>query len=345
MTTRGGKRHWVQLLGVVLSIAAVAVLVQTVDLERVVETMLRADLRLVGLAAGTVLIQLVIVTARWRILLARLGATVSIVRLIGPVLLGYLGNFVLPARLGEVIRAYAVARRERMEMSELLGSVVLERVIDASVLAVIAAALAVFLDATTWIVRVSLIAAIGGVAVLAILASPAGTVIGRRLGGSSVAGVRRIGITIAGFAVGSSLGTQPVAVLLAAILSAASWVLEGTVYWLVAQSLGIDITPAAAFLVAAVTVLATAVPSAPAYVGTFELAATAVATSFGVPPAAALAWATVAHATTVAPLAIGGIAALLRSRESATELVAEAEAEAGIVARSDVPAVRGHGGT
>ena len=52
----------------------------------------------------------------------------------------------------------------------------------------------------------------------------------------------------------------------------------------------------------AVTILATAVPSAPAYVGTFELTVTAVAAAFGVPAADALAWALVAHAVTLLPL-------------------------------------------
>jgi uncharacterized membrane protein YbhN (UPF0104 family) len=63
-------------------------------------------------------------------------------------------------------------------------------------------------------------------------------------------------------------------------------------------------------LVSAITVLGTAIPSAPGYVGTFELAASATARSLGVPPEEALAFALLVHALTVLPLAIGGAASL-----------------------------------
>ena len=52
-------------------------------------------------------------------------------------------------------------------------------------------------------------------------------------------------------------------------------------------------------LVAGVTILVTAIPSAPGYVGTYELAATAVATSLGVDPDAAFALAVLVHVTTL----------------------------------------------
>jgi hypothetical protein len=60
-----------------------------------------------------------------------------------------------------------------------------------------------------------------------------------------------------------------------------------------------------------VTVLATAIPSAPAYVGTFELAAVTVAVSLGVPADSALALAVLAHSLGLLPTAIGGSAALV----------------------------------
>ena len=57
--------------------------------------------------------------------------------------------------------------------------------------------------------------------------------------------------------------------------------LEGTIFWLVALAIEVPLSPAEAMLTAGVTILVTAIPSAPGYVGTYELAATAVATSFG----------------------------------------------------------------
>ena len=78
-----------------------------------------------------------------------------------------------------------------------------------------------------------------------------------------------------------------------------------------AQSLGVDLSPAGAMFVAGITVLGTAIPSAPGYIGTFELAASAAARSLGVPPDQALAFALLVHALTVLPLALGGAASLV----------------------------------
>jgi uncharacterized protein (TIRG00374 family) len=99
-------------------------------------------------------------------------------------------------------------------------------------------------------------------------------------------------------------------ILVVSAISLGSWGFESAIYLLVGQSLGINLTPPQALLIAAITVLATAIPSAPAYLGTFELAATTLAMALGVPPHSALAFAVLVHLTTVIPLAIGGLVAL-----------------------------------
>ena len=94
-------------------------------------------------------------------------------------------------------------------------------------------------------------------------------------------------------------------------LTVGIWALEATVYWLTSRSLDIGLSPAAALLVAAVAVLGTAVPAAPGYIGTFELAAASLVRALGVEPSAALAFAILVHAVTTLPLAVGGGASLL----------------------------------
>ncbi len=100
-------------------------------------------------------------------------------------------------------------------------------------------------------------------------------------------------------------------VLTATGLTLFAWLLDGTIYWAAAHSLGIDLPPAGAMLVSAITVLGTAVPSAPGYVGTFELAASTIAVGLGVAHAEALAFAILVHGLTAIPLALGGVGALL----------------------------------
>ena len=66
---------------------------------------------------------------------ARPSRPSALARLVPPLLIGYLGNAVLPARLGEPMRAVIVSRRERVDMAESLGSVLVERVVDVAMLA------------------------------------------------------------------------------------------------------------------------------------------------------------------------------------------------------------------
>jgi hypothetical protein len=70
---------------------------------------------------------------------------------------------------------------------------------------------------------------------------------------------------------------------------------------------GIQPTMGQAALLASGTNLATAVPSAPGYVGTFELAAVTIAASVGISRTSAFAFAVLVHVTALAVTSIGGV--------------------------------------
>ena len=72
-----------------------------------------------------------------------------------------------------------------------------------------------------------------------------------------------------------------------------------------------------AALLAAGTNLATAIPAAPGYVGTFELAAVTIAASVGIAREHALAFALLVHVTTLLLTSVGGAIALAWAAEAA----------------------------
>jgi hypothetical protein len=76
-----------------------------------------------------------------------------------------------------------------------------------------------------------------------------------------------------------------------------------------AQAVGVQPTIGQAALLAAGSNLATAIPAAPGYVGTFELAAVTIAASVGIPAESALAFAVLIHATTLVLTSVGGVVA------------------------------------
>jgi uncharacterized protein (TIRG00374 family) len=261
------------------------------------------------------------------------GAPVPLRRLISPVLIGYLGNLVLPARLGEVVRVYLISRRETITIAATFGAVVLERWIDTAVLAVLAFVAAIVVHAEPWIVQgTGAIAAVATLAVLLLATTglhPFVDVL-KRLGAGN--GILRRPIAaavrlVSPFVRWSGGAHRRRAIAQAALFSLGAWLANVAMFWLVGEAVGASLGPGQAILVTAVSVLSTAIPSAPGYVGTFELACVAVARSNGVPADVALAMAVLAHVLGLLPAAIGGSVALIRLGRGLRGLSAEALAQ------------------
>jgi uncharacterized protein (TIRG00374 family) len=274
--------------------------------------------------------QLALRSIRWSYLLpVETGVRVPAARLLPVLLVGYLSNVVLPARFGEVVRAYLVSRREPVAFSVSLGVVFLERVMDTASLAVVGFAAASLAGAATWMITgTALVAVIASAVVVFLVVVGIGRVVdwGERMLGSASPFVARVGAVVGRF--GQGAGEQPRSVIvLAYAISVTCWLLEGTTFWLVGRAIGADLGWMTCVLMAAITILGTAIPSAPGFVGTYELAAVAAGTAVGVPADVSLAVALLAHAATVLPLVIAGVAALIRMSVSLDQMVNEAEAQ------------------
>ncbi|VAX23698.1 hypothetical protein MNBD_NITROSPINAE02-1759 [hydrothermal vent metagenome] len=66
---------------------------------------------------------------RWRYIMVSSKKT-SIGNLYSAISIGLMGNMILPFRIGEVIRAYVIAKKERLVVSEAFGTIVIERAFD-----------------------------------------------------------------------------------------------------------------------------------------------------------------------------------------------------------------------
>ena len=66
---------------------------------------------------------------RWNMLIHPLGFTPRLINTFGAVMVGYLANLAIP-RLGEISRSALLANYEKAPMNKILGTVVVERVID-----------------------------------------------------------------------------------------------------------------------------------------------------------------------------------------------------------------------
>ena len=329
--------------GIAVSTVALGILISTFDVGAVLSVLAEADVRWLVVALGLIAIQLVVRTVRWRSLLPAgpQGLPIPVMRLLPVVLIGYLCNAVLPARLGEPIRAVLVDRREKVGLPEALGSVLLERIVDLAVLAGLILVAALLVDAPPWIIQVAAAVSLVGGVLLGMLATTGvaslvalGTrhpaMIRRRILARAMRALERLAHAIGG-------RSRRRAIAFASLLSAAAWLLEGGTFWLVAKSLDIELAPSSAMLVAGITVLSTAIPSAPGYLGTYDLAASFAATALGVPEAEALALALLVHAVTLVPLALGGVVSLLALDVRLDSLAQESTEISALASGTSVP--------
>jgi uncharacterized protein (TIRG00374 family) len=311
-----GRRGWLPVVGgIVISVAAVLFLAWAVDLSQTWTTLSAAHPWPLAAVLPIVAVQLVIRSWRWRLLLAvgPGGAAPRVRRLLPVLAIGYLGNSVLPARLGEPIRAWLVARREGLSVASALGSVAFERLIDVASLAAVAAVASATSGGPAWITRGAVAVAAAATIVIVTLVAVDVPAVARRLG--ALLGRRAPWIQggmrhIVAFSVAVGGQRRP-AIVAAAIVSSVAWLMDGLSFWSVATALQLGISPAAALVIAAVAVLGTAIPSAPGYVGTFELAAVAAGTAVGLHAGEALALAVAAHFLVTVPLAALGAAAAI----------------------------------
>lgn len=308
---RGVRMRSLVVLGIVSSCIAIALLIAAVDPSRTLAVIRQARPEPLVIAVGILAVQTVVRAARWRLLLGRGddGARLPFGLVLRALLIGYLGNAALPARLGEAARAGVVSRAAGRPFGAVLGTVLLERLIDLVALAVLVLVASMFAPVPALVVNVAAVTIAIGIAGGMVLA-----VAGRRLGGAvsaSPAGVRQRSTAFVRHLLAGALYPGRDVILAAGSLSLFGWMLDAGLYLAAAASLGISLPVGTAVIIGAAGALATALPAAPGYVGTYDLAAAAVGAGLGLDPATAVALAAVVHAVVLVPIALAGAAALV----------------------------------
>jgi glycosyltransferase 2 family protein len=310
--SRGGPRlRGLLVVGVLSSCVAIALLIAAVDPSRTLAVLRQARPEPLALSLAILAVQAVVRAARWRLLLGRGGdgEELPFWLVLRALLIGYLGNAALPARLGEPARSGVVARTAHRAFGAVLGSVLVERLIDLVALAVLVLVASMFAPAPTLVVGVaSTSLAVGIIAGLVLVAA------GQRLGqvvSAAPVGLRQRAMAFGRHLLAGALHPSRGVIMAAGGLSVLAWMLEAGLYLAAAASLGINLQPGTAVIIGAAGALATALPAAPGYVGTYDLAAAAVGAGLGLDPATAVALAAVVHVMALVPIALAGAVALV----------------------------------
>lgn len=252
---------------------------------------------------------------RWQVLLAA-EKPISLADVFWANMSGYLGNNLLPARMGELVRAAYANRIANLSMSFALASGISERLMDVVALILLgSASLALSgIASDTLQGAIQFMSVMAGIGMIAIITLP-------RLGGLLEKIVGSIGFIQLGvkekllsFLKKFLMGFQALLNFRRAVtfilLTALIWLMDGLSVVLTGYLLHIPITLIQAFVLLAGLGLSSAIPSTPGYVGVYQFVAVTTLGPFGIKPAAALAFILFAQIANWLIVGIWGLTAL-----------------------------------
>lgn len=218
---------------------------------------------LVG-AVGLYVVATLLRSERWQQILDRSGVAARRLDVYTLVPVGYMGNNVLPARGGELLRTFLLGSRADATKRKILGTILAERVLDAVALGVILVVLAY--DLLRKLPKPNEAVLLAGAA-LVVLAAVAGAIAFLRFRERLIFVLR----ALKPLAEPSRLLLSPLGVVLL-VLSLAIWCVEASVYMAVGGAVGIGMSLQDGLAVVAFTNAAALIPAAPGYIGTYDAA-------------------------------------------------------------------------
>src|SRR5438128_3878535 len=127
------RSHFRTIVVLALAVGLLALFLRNVDLWQVAGEIARAKPQWLALSLATMFVNLAIRAWRWKFLLEPLGPT-TFANAFRATAVGFAATSVLPARAGEVIRPYFLARtdrrHERMTATGAFATIILERLLD-----------------------------------------------------------------------------------------------------------------------------------------------------------------------------------------------------------------------
>jgi uncharacterized protein (TIRG00374 family) len=239
--------------------------------------------------------------------------------------IGYMGNNIYPARAGEVLRAVILKRKEGVSVSASLATIIVERIFDGVVMLAFVFVnlpeLAKLTGSSGFVGNIQQVAVIGtGVFLGALVIFLVAAMFPRLTMRIALWFIRflpqRFHTRIIGlsnrFLDGLASLRSPLNVLMVFFTSVIIWLLETGKYWFVMHAFDFNVSFFALMLMNGIVNLATTIPSAPGYIGTFDAPGIAVLTAYGIDQATAAGYTLTLHVALWLPITVLGAYYLAR---------------------------------
>ncbi len=318
-------KNWQFWLGVLISIVFIWLSMRGLKLGEFWETVKKANYWWLLPGIGVYFIGVWVRAWRWHYLLGPIKKIPT--KTMFPITtIGYMGNNIYPARAGEVLRAVILKRKEDVPVSASLATIIVERIFDGVVMLAFVfvnlSELAKLTGASGFVGNIQQVAIIGtGVflgALLVFLLAAMFPHTTAKIGTWFVERFtpQRLHEKILGimhkFLDGLESLRSPFNVLMVFFTSVIIWLLETGKYWFVMHAFNFSVSFFALMLMNGIVNLATTIPSAPGYIGTFDAPGIAVLTAYGVDQATAAGYTLTLHVALWLPITLLGAYFLAR---------------------------------
>jgi uncharacterized protein (TIRG00374 family) len=308
------RLRWHTLFIAALTLGLLWLFFRNIELHETWRAIAHARLGLILAAVVVTLLTYIVRAWRWQALLRPIGHA-RFRTAFRTTVIGFTATFLLPARVGEILRPYLLARTEGLKTTACFATVIIERLLDVStVVMLFAIALPIVnVDVGSEVKTASAIAAGGAVAGLILLFTLAGHPerlgrwagkLARHLPARAAQATEHLVRT---FAEGLQVMRHPGQLVLAAFWSVPLWVSIALGVWLTSLAFDLTFPFLGSFLVLALLAAGVSLPT-PGGVGGFHYTYLLALTQFfHAPKEASAAAALVLHAVSFVPVTIVGL--------------------------------------
>jgi len=307
------KRTWQLLIGLLISAFCLYLVFPSLHLAEVTQALRSANYWWILPGVAVYFVGLWVRSWRWHYTLRHFKA-IPITHLFPLICIGYFGNNVYPFRAGEFIRSYVLKRKEDIPISSSLATVIIERVFDGLVMLLFVFLALPFVPALPAAYRNSVIS----LTVILLVATAffvwmavqpdrmaiVYTWFADRLLPARVR--QRTDDFYTRFMAGLHSLSRTTDVLMIFGTSIVIWLMETVKYWFVMHAFNFHVSFLVLMLMNGLVNLATTLPSAPGYVGTFDLPGIGVLKSFGVDQNLAASYTFTLHVALWLPVTLVG---------------------------------------
>lgn len=316
---------WKLFGGIVLSCVALYVLFNKVNVTQISKVLSDVNIKFVALSVFVLFINYLFRAVRWKYLLNPL-LSVKIANAYTATIIGYMANNILPARMGELVRAEVLARKENSETSIVLASLLVDRLWDGLSLVIILGIALFSVNFPSHLSSVSVGIRTGGVIAIssyvAIIILIVIVTNNKKLlfsvfsNSKAFANYRllsKIGNFTKKFINGISFNCDPLELIIVIATSCIIWITSLLLIDFILIGFGIMLPLTASMLIVSVLTFSTIIPSSPGYIGTLHYACYKSLLIFNVSEAKAISIAIIIHAVGFFPVLIAGGISLLRN--------------------------------